>query len=57
MLPHIIMIRSIHILRKDERAHDHTLTFVIIRKCKEQKSKNDYYKVLFQVHRFAEIIC
>ena len=58
MLPQIIMNRSIHILRKDVRAYDHTLTFVIIRKCKEQNwSKNDSYKVLFQVHRFAEIIC
>ena len=41
MLPQIIMNRSIHILRKDVRAYDHTLTFVIIRKCKEQNwSKN-----------------
>ena len=39
MLPHIIMIRSIHNLRKDMRAHDHTLTFVITRKCKEKKVK------------------
>ena len=36
MLPQIIMNRLVHILRKDVRAHDHTLTFVIIRKCKEQ---------------------
>ena len=56
MLPQIIMSRSIHILRKCVRAHDHTLTFVIKRKCKEQNwSKNDYFKVLFQVHLFAEI--
>ena len=34
MLPQ--MNRSIHILRKDVRAYDHTLTFVITRKCKEQ---------------------
>ena len=36
MIPQIIMNRSIHILRKDVRAHDHTLTFVIKRKCEEQ---------------------
>ena len=41
MLPQIIMNRLIHILRKDVCAYDHTLTFVIIRKCKEQNwSKN-----------------
>ena len=58
MLPQIIMNRSIHILRNDMRAHDHTLRFVIIGKRKEQNwRKNNYYKVLFHVHLFAEIIC
>ena len=57
-LPHIIMNESIHNLRKDMRAYDHTLTFVIVSKCTEQNwSKNGLYKVLFQVHRSAEIIC
>ena len=37
MLLHIIMIKSIHNLRKDMRAHDHALTFVITRKFKEKK--------------------
>ena len=36
LLPQIIMNRSIHILRNDMRAHDHTLRFVIIGKRKEQ---------------------
>ena len=36
MLPQIITNRSIHNLRKDMRAHDHTLRFVIIGKRKEQ---------------------
>ena len=54
-LPHIIMNESIHNLRKDMRAYDHTLTFVIVSKCTEQNwSKNGLYKVLFQVHRSAE---
>ena len=35
-LPHIIMNESIHNLRKDMRAYDHTLTFVIVSKCTEQ---------------------
>ena len=57
-LPHIIMNESIHNLRKDMCAYDHTLTFVIVSKCTEQNwSKNGLYKVLFQVHRSAEIIC
>ena len=55
-LPHIIMNESIHNLRKDMRAYDHTLTFVIVSKCTEQNwSKNGLYKVLFQVHRSLKL--
>ena len=35
-VPRIIMNESIHNLRKDMRAYDHTLTFVIVSKCTEQ---------------------
>ena len=54
MLLHIIMIRSIHNLRKDMRAHDHTLTFVITRKCKEKKSTKFSFRFTVLLKLYAE---
>ena len=54
MLLHIIMIRSIHNLRKDMRAHDHTLTFVITRKCKEKKSTKFSFRFTVLLKWYAE---
>ena len=54
MLLHIIMIRSIHNLRKDMRAHDLTLTFVITRKCKEKKSTKFSFRFTVLLKLYAE---
>ena len=54
MLLHIIMIKSIHNLRKDMRAHDHTLTFVITRKCKEKKSTKFSFRFTVLLKLYAE---
>ena len=48
------MIRSIHNLRKDMRAHDHTLTFVITRKCKEKKSTKFSFRFTVLLKLYAE---